>query len=96
MITEQTKQSVSYSKLSIILGFLFIVNLFISHRIFVTNLELTKDSIEITKLEETNKEFVIQLSKKESVENMIKQAKRLGFDDTNSIIYLDTTSLAQK
>ena len=96
MKQEHEEKRFSYEKFIVALGLLFLVNLFVSQRIFVTNIELTKTNREITKLEESNKELEITVSRVESVDAILKKAKLLGFDDVPRIIYLDTTSLAQK
>lgn len=96
MKEEHEQKRFSYEKLIVALGALFLINLFVSQRIFVTNIELTNTNREIAKLEESNKELEINVSRVESVDTIVKKAKLLGFDDEMRIIYLDTTSLAQK
>lgn len=96
MKEEREEKRFSYEKFVVALGILFLVNLFVSQRIFVANIELTSINREIAKLEESNKELEINVSRVESVETIVKKAKQLGFDDELRVIYLDTTSLAQK
>lgn len=96
MIQEQEEKRFSYGKFVIVLGLFFVINLFVSHRIFVTNIELTKTNSEIEKLSESNKELEITVSKAESVDTIMKRAKLLGFDGAPRIIYLEAAPLAQK
>ena len=71
---------------------LFVVAVILSQAIFLTNVSIAFLNNDIRDLSRQNKEMNVQVAKLESVETIIPQAKKQGFLENSSVIYLDTTA----
>lgn len=95
MLRTENKQGIVKNVLFLI--FLFAVNVLFSQLLLITNVAIRSRELKVAELGKENQNLRVKVSRFESSEYIITQAKKIGFITDPSVVYvMQNSDFAQK